>query len=176
MKYIKFFIITFLVKSIMFLFINALCSYFLKGSAYHGVVLFGSYCIMNPIVDTKMKGQTLSFSKFFLVNFISLLRTFIFLIACRISSNYISNNFIDCGIGVLIVMLPGIIKKDKPYLKTIKTKITNSNDSNNYLQRQQFQQFMDESTRFGMEETMKAGISFEHGGYDMTQGNSFNNF
>lgn len=211
MKYIKFFIITFLVKTIAFLFISTICSYFLKGNEYHTLVLLGSYLIVNPIIDTKMKGQTLSFGKFFLVNFISILRTIVFLIVFRISGSYISNNFINCGIGALIVMLPGIINKNKPYLKTSRGKITSiepSNYFNNHMQRQQFRQFteennrlamensnrlaieesnrlaieesnrlaMEESNRLAMEEACRACTPFEHGGYDMTQGNSFNNF
>jgi hypothetical protein len=41
---------------------------------------------------------------------------------------------------------------------------------NRLFQEQMNRQFMD----YSMEECMKASTPFEHGGYDMTRGNSFN--
>lgn len=51
------------------------------------------------------------------------------------------------------------------------TKYNNNNDYHNrFIQDEMNRQFME----YSMEECMKASTPLEHGGYDMTQGNSFN--
>lgn len=42
------------------------------------------------------------------------------------------------------------------------------------FQQEQFLQQQQQDQQWAMQETMKAGIPFEHGGYDMSWGNSFN--
>lgn len=57
--------------------------------------------------------------------------------------------------------------------------LMNQQQFQQFIQEQQFQQFMDEdvqrSIQWSVDEGMKSVTPFEHGGYDMNNGNSFNN-
>lgn len=79
---------------------------------------------------------------------------------------------------VIIIMVLAIIKNI--FVLCSGRKSTGSRKCKNYTMNEQNRLFMEqqqrENERWVMEESMKSVTPFEHGGYDMHNGNSFNNF
>ena len=79
---------------------------------------------------------------------------------------------------VIIIMVLAIIKN--VFVVCSSGKNRSSKKYKNYMINEQSRLFMEqqqrEHERWAMEESLKSVTPFEHGGYDMHNGNSFNNF
>lgn len=85
-----------------------------------------------------------------------------------------------CGVNVIFVLALLLLDENKLYTHTNNFRnkqfeFMSDEQNRQFMVDEQNRQFMERSMNDTMSEATKATTPFEHGGYDMNQGNSFNN-